>query len=69
MSDPKLTDLDRCVHGRHSIDSCFDCPGGWSVGNTFLTNGQRIGTDLYGEPILAVTWRPRREILREEGSG
>lgn len=29
-------DLDRCEHGRHSIDSCFDCPGGKSSGNLFL---------------------------------
>lgn len=29
-------DLDRCEHGRHSIDSCFDCPRGKSVGNRFL---------------------------------
>jgi hypothetical protein len=29
-------DLDRCEHGRHSIDSCFDCPGGQSHGNPFL---------------------------------
>jgi hypothetical protein len=28
--------LDRCEHGRHSIDSCFDCPGGQSHGNPFL---------------------------------
>lgn len=29
-------DLDRCEHGRHSIDPCFDCPGGRSHGNPFL---------------------------------
>lgn len=29
-------DLDRCEHGRHSIDSCFDCPGGKSSGNLFV---------------------------------
>ena len=29
-------DLDRCEHGRHSADHCFDCPGGHSVGNEFL---------------------------------
>jgi hypothetical protein len=28
-------DLDRCEHGRHSIDHCFDCPGG-NKGNPFL---------------------------------
>ena len=55
-----LSDLDRCEHGRHSVDSCFDCPGRYSAGNAFLTNGQRIGTDYAGRPILAVTWRPPR---------
>lgn len=55
-------DLDRCEHGRHSTDSCFDCPGGVSSGNVFLS-GQawtrvaegvrqvRIGTMVHGEPI------------------
>lgn len=32
-------DLDRCEHGRHSIDSCGDCPGGKSSGNPFLLDG------------------------------
>jgi hypothetical protein len=52
MSEPKLSDLDRCLHGRHAIDNCLDCPGGWSLGNPYLADGQRIGTDLYGKPIL-----------------
>jgi len=52
MSEPKLSDLDRCLHGRHAIDNCLDCPGGWSLGNPYLIDGQRIGTDLYGRPIL-----------------
>lgn len=52
-----IQDLDRCVHGRHSADSCFDCPGGKSAGNQFLMNGQRIGTTVRGEPILAITRR------------
>lgn len=56
----KIEDLDRCEHGRHSIDPCFGCPGGWSLGNQFLEAGQRIGTTLGGEPILAVPARPRR---------
>ena len=60
-----LDDLDRCEHGRKSIDNCWHCPDGWSTGNLFLTNGQRIGTDLAGQPILAVTSRPPRG---EEGS-
>lgn len=44
--------LDRCEHGRHRIDSCLSCPGGRSTGNLYLQPGTRIGTDLYGEPIV-----------------
>jgi len=55
-----LSDLDRCEHGRHSIDHCLGCPDGYSTGNLFLTNGQRIGTDHGGEPIYATTVRPPR---------
>lgn len=44
-------DLDRCEHGRHAVDNCFGCPDGWSTGNLFLEDGQRIGTTLYGEAI------------------
>lgn len=51
-------DLDRCEHGRHSIDRCNLCLGGISSGNRFLEDGARIGTNRMGEPILA---RPRRE--------
>lgn len=31
------SDLDRCEHGRHSVDPCADCPGGWSTGNLYMT--------------------------------
>lgn len=62
-------DLDRCEHGRHSIDSCYDCPNGQSRGNPFLDPFAgpamretrldraeiRIGTMVRGEPIF-VTW-------------
>lgn len=63
------TDLDRCEHGRHSIDNCFGCPDGASTGNLFLLGGRvqsdsnaegcrvRIGTTLYGEAI--VVWARR----------
>lgn len=57
-------DLDRCEHGRHSLDSCFECPYGRSAGNLFLTRYRssvkmtwqgrlfiRIGTNLNGDPI------------------
>ena len=71
--------LDRCEHGRHSIDSCFDCPGGHSTGN--LWPGQvaanpdgvrtvegrievRIGTAHRGEPIWVVVRDTPREAHR-----
>ncbi len=60
VTDPSLNDLDRCEHGRHSIDNCSSCPDGWSTGNKFLENGQRIGTTLYGDPIFVETVRPPR---------
>lgn len=57
----RVEDLDRCEHGRHSIDPCFNCPEGWSTGNLFLRPGQRIGTTLGGDPIFAMPIRPARE--------
>jgi hypothetical protein len=61
-------DLDRCEHGRHSIDNCYDCPGGQSSGNLYLDpfakparretrdmSWIRIGTMVRGEPIF-VRW-------------
>lgn len=48
-----LAALDRCEHGRHKKDPCFSCPGGQSTGNLFLPPGTRIGTSLYGLPIVA----------------
>jgi hypothetical protein len=72
-------DLDRCEHGRHSIDSCFDCPAGESSGNPFLINQRnaghtmrtrdgrtevRIGTMVRGEPIWVVV----RDKPRESGT-
>lgn len=70
-------DLDRCEHGRHSIDSCFDCPGGNSAGNLFLLEGRepvvrteanqharvRIGTTHRGDPI----WVSARREPRSAG--
>lgn len=47
-----LMDLDRCEHGRHSADRCFDCPEGRSAGNPYARPGTRIGTDVYGRPIV-----------------
>lgn len=46
-----LRDLDRCEHGRHAADSCFDCPGGRSAGNPHLERGSVIGYSYTGDPI------------------
>lgn len=73
MSDREWSpaDLDRCEHGRHSIDPCWGCADGQSTGNLFLARpdrqggqwiaGQpvRIGTMLGGQPILVVPIRER----------
>lgn len=56
---PILAALDRCEHGRHAADTCWSCPGGQSTGNLFLVAGTRIGTTLYGQPII-VPDNPRR---------
>lgn len=54
-----LSDLNRCEHGRHQGDSCNSCNGESeygpvSLGNRFLADGQRIGTQLAGAaPIVA----------------
>lgn len=48
-----LAALDRCEHGRHRADPCFSCPNGQSSGNLFLPSGTRIGTSLWGTPIVA----------------
>lgn len=47
-----LRALDRCAHGRHRADNCFECPDRRSTGNLFLEEGQQIGTTLYGERII-----------------
>lgn len=52
--------IDRCEHGRHHNDPCTACKGGHSTGNLFLTEGQRIGTSLYGVPIVVPPWPVRR---------
>lgn len=36
--DWSVADLDRCEHGRHSLDACDGCPGGKSTGNLYLLN-------------------------------
>jgi hypothetical protein len=71
-------DLDRCEHGRHSIDSCFACPRDMSLGNLFLLQGERqtrvqdghlevrIGTMVRGEPIWVVAHGGTRQALEEQ---
>ena len=66
----KPEDLDRCEHGRHSIDPCFGCPGGLSTGNLWLTTPGnipgdriRIGTTLGGEPIYV---QPVRSVRKKQ---
>lgn len=57
-----LTDLDRCVHGRHEGDACADC-GGPSKGNHHLPGGTVIGYDVHGKPIVM----PGREHKHDPG--
>ena len=47
-----LLDLDRCTHGRHSVENCFGCPTGQSVGNLLLPAGTVIGHGHRGVPII-----------------
>jgi hypothetical protein len=62
-------DLDRCVHGRHSIDDCYGCPGALSTGNLFLASADReltrgtttrIGTTYDGRAIVVTPIRHPR---------
>lgn len=53
-----LSELDRCEHGRHEGDSCFDCPDRYSTGNPRLPAGARIGTAHGGDPI----YMPKRGV-------
>jgi hypothetical protein len=74
-------DLDRCEHGRHSVDNCYNCPSGWSSGNLYLARiavledrdaqaGEqvRIGTMLGGQPILVVPIRSARPYPDQEAT-
>jgi hypothetical protein len=56
-----LLALDRCEHGRHAADTCTACPGGQSTGNLICPPGTRLGTDMYGRPILMPDPRVRYE--------
>lgn len=46
-----LTDLDRCMHGRHQGDDCGSCDGP-SRGNPHMRTGRVIGYGLRGDEIV-----------------
>lgn len=48
-----LSDLDRCEHGRHSSDYCWDC-GHMSSGNLLLPPGTVIGHGIHGTHQIVV---------------
>lgn len=56
-----VSDLDRCEHGRHEGDTCFDCTGDVSVGNTLLPPGTVIGHDISGRPYTVPERRKRHD--------
>lgn len=62
-----VEDLDRCVHGRHSIDPCFSCPGGQSAGNVaLLANSPEelaIGNTMSGK-IYVLRAKGRELVVR-----
>lgn len=64
-----LSALDRCEHGRHVKDSCLECPDRQSTGNLHLPAGARIGTTLYGEPIVAPDMAERRDYTKWTADG
>lgn len=77
-----LDDLDRCEHGRHSIDTCASCPGGVSAGNVYLdpatfprfmetrgTYERRIGTTAAGRAIYVTPNRRVRPQVGDEPCG
>lgn len=69
-----LTDLDRCMHGRHEGDRCFDCPGGASNGNPHIREGHVVGYSIDGKPYVmpprgqrhkAAAWLDERAPMNE----
>lgn len=51
-----ISDLDRCPHGRHEQDECFDCqyeyPGvEYNIGNPLFDDQSLIGFDISGNRI------------------
>lgn len=47
-----ILSLDRCEHGRHEGEMCFDCPNQVSVGNEIIPAGTVIGHWVRGVPIV-----------------
>lgn len=47
-----LLNLDRCEHGRHHHDQCFDCPNRVSEGNPHMRPGTIIGYTVHAQPIV-----------------
>ncbi len=56
-----LLNLDRCEHGRHSIDYCWNC-GSTSVGNPHIQTGQLLGYDYKGDYIIVPEIDLRQDI-------
>ena len=56
-----LADLDRCQHGRHSIDSCLSCPDGQSAGNPYCRPGAIIGFDYAGR-VISMPTNPAEQL-------
>lgn len=63
-----LADLDRCTHGRHHGDPCADC-GGYSSGNLYIKEGDRLGTGKAGEALVVPhrVYLPDAKEWRREG--
>jgi hypothetical protein len=68
-----MADLDRCVHGRHSIDDCLMCPGGWSWGNPYAgAKSGRVGTNYAGNPLYVedvADYNPAAVVARRPPRG
>lgn len=55
-----LSDLDRCMHGRHEGDTCWGCEGGYSLGNPNIRPGQVFGYGLSGMTQYILPERAKR---------
>jgi hypothetical protein len=55
-----VSDLDRCVHGRHRIDPCYGC-GAHNHGNPHMPTGMVIGHTVHGKEIVVPPEEERME--------